>query len=89
MDRDRGTRYGIPGASPAADPRTCELVRAVYRGYLPNKIVVRAEQPNERLPLLAGRALLEGRPTAYVCRNYACQTPVSSPDELAAQLGFR
>jgi hypothetical protein len=64
------------------------LVRAVYRGYLPNKIVVRAEQPDDSLPLLAGRKLVDGRPTAYVCRNYACQRPVTSPEELAAQLGF-
>jgi hypothetical protein len=68
--------------------RSPELVRAVYRGYLPNKIVVRAQRPDEGLPFLAGRQLVDGRPTAYVCRNYACQDPVTSPDELATQLGF-
>ena len=26
-------------------------------------------------------------PTAYVCRNFACLTPATSSDELAAQLG--
>ena len=68
--------------------RSPELVRAVYRGYLPNKIVVQAQAADESLPLLAGRTLLNGRPTAYVCRNYACQKPVTSPEELAEQLGL-
>jgi uncharacterized protein YyaL (SSP411 family) len=37
--------------------------------------------------LLEGRTVREGsRATAYVCRNYACDEPVTSPDQLAAQL---
>ena len=28
----------------------------------------------------------EGRATAYVCRDFSCQTPVVRPDELEAQL---
>ncbi|MBI3666611.1 MAG: thioredoxin domain-containing protein [Acidobacteria bacterium] len=70
------------------DPRTRELVRTLYRGYLPNKLVVRAEQADDRLPLLTGRGLIDGRPTAYVCRNYACRKPTTSPQELSEQLGF-
>ncbi len=73
---------------PPDDDATRELVRTVYRGYLPNKVVVRASVPSEAIPLLAGRSLLDGRPTVYVCRNYACRQPVISPTELAAQLGF-
>jgi uncharacterized protein YyaL (SSP411 family) len=73
---------------PADEPATRELVRAVYAGYLPNKIVVRAERADDRIPLLAGKGLVNGRPAAYVCRNYACRRPVTSPDELARQLGF-
>ncbi len=73
---------------PPADPRTRELVRAVYQGYLPNKIVVQAEGPDERLPLLAGRSLIDGQPTAYVCRNYACRQPVTSAEALREQLGL-
>jgi uncharacterized protein YyaL (SSP411 family) len=73
---------------PHDDPRTRELVRAAHQGYLPNKIVVQAEAADDRLPLLAGRGMIDGRPAAYVCRNYACQRPVTSPEELAVQLGF-
>jgi uncharacterized protein YyaL (SSP411 family) len=31
--------------------------------------------------------MVDGKPTAYVCRNYACQLPVTDPEDLAAQLG--
>ncbi|MCH8235959.1 MAG: hypothetical protein IIC29_07525 [Chloroflexi bacterium] len=44
-----------------------------------------AETPSPT-PLLEGRGMLNGAPTAYVCENYACQLPVNDPAALAAQL---
>jgi uncharacterized protein YyaL (SSP411 family) len=41
------------------------------------------------VPLLEGRARLGDRPTAYVCRSFACQVPVTDPDALAEQLRQR
>ena len=38
------------------------------------------------VPLLADRGQIDGRATAYVCRNYACNLPVTDPDALAEQL---
>ncbi|HYM11579.1 MAG TPA: thioredoxin domain-containing protein [Bryobacterales bacterium] len=73
---------------PKDDPGTRELRRTVYRSYLPNKVVVQAERADDRLPLLAGRGLIDGHPTVYVCRDYVCRQPTTSPAELAAQLGF-
>jgi uncharacterized protein YyaL (SSP411 family) len=43
----------------------------------------------EGLPLLVERPLLDGRPTAYVCRSFVCQAPVTAPEALAAQVGAR
>jgi len=74
---------------PAGDQRTSALLRAVYSGYLPDKIVVQAESSDPRIPLLESRNMIGGIPTAYVCRNYTCRQPVTSPDDLAAQLGFK
>ena len=45
-----------------------------------------ADTAYSRLPLLQERGMVNGRPTAYVCRNYACQLPVTEPEALAAQL---
>jgi uncharacterized protein YyaL (SSP411 family) len=66
------------------------LLQEVWRKYVPNKVVacgVLAQSTAlEALPLLEDRPLLDGRPTAYVCQNYTCQQPVTTPEALAHQL---
>ena len=44
-----------------------------------------AEDWQERWPLLAGRPLLDGKPTAYVCRNRLCKLPANTPAQLSVQ----
>ncbi len=70
-----------------ADPATQALLAEVRRRYLPDTVVA-LKRPDEEsmLPLLSGRTLVEGRPAAYVCQNYACKLPVTDPAALAAQL---
>jgi uncharacterized protein YyaL (SSP411 family) len=38
------------------------------------------------VPLLANRPLVDDQPTAYVCRGFVCNQPVTQPDELLLQL---
>ena len=38
------------------------------------------------VPLLEGRGAVDGRAAAYVCEHFACQRPVTDPDELRALL---
>jgi hypothetical protein len=38
------------------------------------------------MPLLEGRAAIDGKPTAYVCRHYTCELPVTERAALAKQL---
>jgi hypothetical protein len=40
----------------------------------------------ETIALLADRTCKEGKATAYVCQNFACQAPVTLPEELACLL---
>ena len=72
------------------NPATSALLREVNRRYLPNRVLVGASgegtTASSGLPLLEGRGMVDGRPTAYVCENYACQLPVTDAESLAAQL---
>jgi uncharacterized protein YyaL (SSP411 family) len=44
-----------------------------------------ADAADDGVPLLADRPLRE-EPTAYVCEHNACRQPVTTPEELRAQL---
>src|SRR2546422_617965 len=66
------------------------LPAEVFGRYLPNRVVTGsiAGDPRgaEGIPLLQGREAVGGKPTAYVCRNYACELPVTDRESLARQL---
>jgi uncharacterized protein YyaL (SSP411 family) len=66
------------------------LASEVFGRYLPNRVVAGTTTGDpdtaRGLPLLEGRGAVEGKATAYVCRNYACELPVTDPDALARQL---
>ena len=65
------------------------LLDEVFSRYLPNRIVAGAPEGAAAatgLPLLAERPVIDGKPTAYICRRYVCQMPVTAPQELARQL---
>jgi uncharacterized protein YyaL (SSP411 family) len=72
-----------------AEEAIAPLVATVFGRYQPNRVVVGAAAGSaaaDGLPLLADRDAVEGRPTAYVCRDYVCQLPVTDPEALARQL---
>jgi uncharacterized protein YyaL (SSP411 family) len=59
--------------------------RQILSGYTPHKIYMVSPDPDENFPLLAGKTAVL-KPLIYVCRNYACQKPLSSVDELMESL---
>ena len=67
------------------DPQTRRFLGALRERYLPNRLVAVAAG-DSRLPLLADRRGLDGRPTAYLCEHFVCQAPTTDPGELARQL---
>jgi uncharacterized protein YyaL (SSP411 family) len=73
---------------PAA-PATRELLAPVWRRWRPD--VVLAAAPPEAIgdtlvPLLADRAALDRKPTAYVCRGFVCDLPVADAAALRDRL---
>ena len=83
---DKAKEIAVIG--PPESPETAALLRTVFGRYLPNKIVVHAPDLVEKptIPLLKGKGLTNGKPTAYVCLNYTCRRPVTSAADLARQL---
>lgn len=66
---------------------TASLLQVLRAAYRPNIVVAsgRAHE-GESIALLAQRPMLEDRATAYLCRRFVCQVPVTNPDVLATQL---
>lgn len=59
-----------------------ELVhKELLAAYLPHRVMMAAELPDEAWPLLAGKAG-SGKPSIYLCSNYTCRPPVFSAKEL-------
>jgi uncharacterized protein YyaL (SSP411 family) len=68
------------------------MVHAVRRRYLPNAAtIVRpgggdAEPVTQLIPFVRDQGPVDGRATAFVCRNYVCLLPVHTPEELMRML---
>jgi uncharacterized protein YyaL (SSP411 family) len=71
---------------------TRALHSTAFRRYLPFSVFVAAEpgaQQDElarHLPFVGAMGPVEGRPTAFVCRGFTCERPVTDPGDLAALL---
>ncbi|MGK2849492.1 MAG: hypothetical protein ACSLFN_01060, partial [Candidatus Limnocylindrales bacterium] len=62
----------------------------VWSRWRPNQVIAAAPADAvgaSAIPLLADRVAIDGRPTAYVCRDFACRLPVTTAEALEAQLG--
>ena len=64
-----------------------ELAAAVSQRFVPG-LVLAGGRPGEAgdVGLLHDRPMRDGRATAYVCRQYACEEPVTDPAALSDQL---
>ncbi len=67
------------------DRRREEILKEIHSLYLPNK-TVQAVEPGEPLekvsPLLEGKTQINGKPTVYLCHNFACSPPVTEWEDL-------
>ena len=73
------------------DPRTEELLADVRRELRPDCVLALLDPSDPArsasdLPLFEGRTMIGGEPTAYVCRDYVCDLPVTTPAALRQQL---
>ena len=64
---------------------TMALLEVANNRYRPNLVTAVGEN-GKVVPLLADRPQIEGQATAYVCRHFVCQQPITDPHKLALQL---
>jgi hypothetical protein len=69
-----------------ADLRTQALERALGAAFLGQRVIARGHGSTNSAPLLRGKGLVNGRPAVYICRNYACDLPITDPLELRMSL---
>ncbi len=70
----------------ATDDLTDPLVTEAYREAPGGTVIVAGAPDLPGVPLLADRPMIEGRPTAYVCRGFVCDRPVTTPQDLITRL---
>ncbi|MDO0935938.1 thioredoxin domain-containing protein [Streptomyces sp. DG2A-72] len=68
------------------DKATKALHRTALLGTAPGAVVAVGTPESDELPLLADRPLVQGEPTAYVCRNFTCDAPTTDPERLRTTL---
>lgn len=62
-------------------PDLKEMIFCAHNGYRPNQLVV-VSKPTSSYRLLEHRGTISGKPTAYICKNFACQKPTTSAEDL-------
>lgn len=71
------------------ESRAQSLIDAVWHTYVPNVVLAaRADHSESSRPiaLLADKKAIEGKSTAYVCRDYVCKAPTTDPKQLRDEL---
>jgi len=90
---DSSLEIVIVGKQDATD--TKEMLRTIQQFYLPDKVVLFRSQadsvdgPSSILhvvPMLEAYKSVNGMATAYVCKNFQCEHPVTNPSDLSAYL---
>jgi uncharacterized protein YyaL (SSP411 family) len=88
---DAATRLRHPAVQLAvvgepADSGVRALLTAAYRSAPGGSVLVAGRPDAPGMALLADRTMLDGRPTAYVCRHFVCRLPVTEVADLVAEL---
>jgi len=63
-----------------------KVATQIQAEYIPHKVIMTSKSENEAHPLLIGKYAEAGKTLIYVCRNYACQAPVETVEEVIEML---
>jgi len=70
------------------------MVESLFSKYIPNKVVIYKDL-KDRMPGISKIAnyvkdmsSIEGKPTAYICKNFQCELPTNNLNKMLEMLGF-
>ena len=88
--------YGIIVVGQSLDPAQSELLRALRLSYLPHQVTLflsgndTIREISQLAPFTRDMVAIDGKETAYICTNQACQAPVTDPAAMLEILtGYR
>ncbi|NQV33919.1 MAG: thioredoxin domain-containing protein [Phycisphaeraceae bacterium] len=79
-------------ASQLDDPNLRLMQQALHRAYLPNTVTLWHPSSPQALaiealvPMVKSMKEVDGKATVYLCENFACKQPVTSPEQFSAML---
>jgi uncharacterized protein len=73
--------FSTPREIAIVGPVDSPVARAVLEPFQPNTVV--GVGPSDDVPLLAGKRLVDGMPAVYLCERFACQAPVTAPEQVS------
>jgi uncharacterized protein YyaL (SSP411 family) len=92
LDFAFGPSLEIVVSGPEQEPATSELLDVAAKTYLPRSVVLLRDGDDAKITSIAeytkSQRPLEGKPAAYVCRNFACEAPVTDPDKMQELLRY-
>jgi len=72
--------------STEAEEAAKEMLFCLHRQYQPNRVILVAREGDPALasvsPLIKDRPAINGKPTVYICKDFACQRPISDLNDL-------
>ncbi|HHU76306.1 MAG TPA: thioredoxin domain-containing protein [Firmicutes bacterium] len=82
----------LVGKAPG-DSNVLALLRNIQKRFLPRKVFLfynPGQETGRELakisPLIKDKGLVDGKPAVYICENFSCQAPLTSPEDLEKYL---
>ena len=63
------------------DEKLQQMIKIANDGFYPGRIIVQVNRPVHWLPITKNKVNINGKPTAYICKNFVCESPVTSIEE--------
>lgn len=85
--------YEIVVAGEKSDPKTQAFLKEINNHFLPQSVVILNDPNDENIRDIASylehQPMIDGKPTVYICRNYACKEPLHDVDQIGKKLDIQ